>query len=123
MRRSAVLLTVIFLILAGGIASAQQTDISANIFGAYTNHVTGKGLEETATKSGGGLLSFRFFPHQHNGVEVNYAYTKNSQRYTALSSASVIGVQAGIHELTGAYVYHLNRGPVQPFALAGGGLL
>lgn len=123
MRRSAVLLPLIFLIFAGGIASAQQTEISANILGVYTNHVTGKGLAETATKSGGALLSFRFFPHEHNGVEVNYAYTKNSQRFSALSGASVTAVQASIHELTGAYVFHVNRGPVQPFALVGAGLL
>jgi opacity protein-like surface antigen len=123
MIRSAVLLTVIFLILAGGIASAQQTDVSANVFGAYTNSVNGKGLHETATKSGGVLLSFRFFPHQHNGVEVNYAYTKNSQRYSDLSGFPVASVQSSIHELTGDYVFHVNRGPVQPFALAGAGFL
>lgn len=123
MRRSAVLLAVIILIFAGEIASAQQTDISANIIGVYTNQVTGKGLTETATKSGGALLSFRFFPHQHNGVEVNYGYTKNSQLYSALSGVPVTSVQASIHEMTGAYVFHVNRGPVQPFALAGAGLL
>jgi opacity protein-like surface antigen len=123
MRRSAILLTLIFLVLTGGIASAQQTDISANVIGVYTNHVTGNGLAETATKSGGVLLSFRFFPHQHNGVEVNYAFTKNTQRYNDFSGAPVTEVQAGIHEFTGAYVFHVNRGPVQPFALAGAGLL
>jgi len=123
MRRTAVLLTVIFLALASGIASAQQTDVSLNVIGTYTNHVTGKGLDETATKSGGALFSFRHFPHKHNGLEINYAYTKNSQIYTTLAGAPVTRVQAGIHELSGAYVYHITSGPVQPFALAGGGLL
>jgi outer membrane immunogenic protein len=123
MRRSAVLLAVIFLILAGGIASAQQSDVSANVIGVYTNHVDGKGLQETATKSGGMLLSFRHFPHQHNGVEVNYAYTKNSQRYSDLSGVPVASVQSSIHEITGAYVFHASRGKIQPFALAGAGLL
>jgi opacity protein-like surface antigen len=123
MRRIAVLLTVIFLILASGIASAQQTDVSVNAIGTFTNSVTGKGLDETATKSGGALISFRYFPHQHNGIEVNYAYTKNSQVYTSLSGAPVTSVQSSIHEFTGAYVYHLTRGSLQPFALAGAGLL
>jgi len=123
MRHTAVLLTVIFLILASGIASAQQTDVSFNALGTFTNSVTGKGLNETATKSGGALLSFRYFPHQHNGIEVNYAYTKNSQVYTSLSGVPVTRVQSSINEFTGAYVYHVTRGPVQPFGLVGAGFL
>ncbi|HVJ04777.1 MAG TPA: outer membrane beta-barrel protein [Candidatus Saccharimonadales bacterium] len=123
MRRSAVLLTVIFLILAGGIASAQQTDVSVSGIGVYTDTVTGKGVQETATKSGGVLVSFRHFPYHHNGVEVNYSYTKNTQRYSDLSGSQLADVQSSIHEVTGAYVFHVTRGAVQPFALAGAGLL
>ena len=123
MKHTAILLTGLFLICACGIASAQQTDISANVLGVYTREASGSGLHETATKSLGMLLSFRHFPQQHNGLEVNYAYTKNSQRYTDVSGAELKRVQAGIHELTGAYVYHITRGALQPFALAGAGFL
>jgi opacity protein-like surface antigen len=121
--RSSAVFAGIFVILACGIGSAQQTDVSVSAIGIFTNSVAGNGLEESATASGGGLFSFRHFGQQHNGVEVNYAYTKNSQRYNDLSGASVADVQSSIHELTGAYVFHFTKGSFQPFALAGGGLL
>ncbi len=77
MRRSAVLLTAMFLILAGGIASAQQTDVSVSGIGVYTDTVTGKGVRETATKSGGVLVSFRHFPYRHNGTPRTRSATTN----------------------------------------------
>lgn len=124
MRRSAVLLTVLFLIFAGASAFAQQTDFAVSGIGVYTDHVTGKGVAETATTSAGVLVSFRHFSYHHNGVEVNYSYTKNSQRYRDASSGALLGdVQAGIHEATGAYVFHFTHGILQPFALAGGGFV
>jgi opacity protein-like surface antigen len=121
MQRSVVLLTVFFLLLCGGIASA-QSDISVNGNVAIANTSTGNGVHETATKSAGLLVSFRHFS-SHSGLEVNYGYTKNSQKYTDQSGASIANVQSGNHEITGAYIFRLTRGPVQPFALAGGGLL
>lgn len=122
MQRRAVLLTVFFLILAGGISSAQSSDISVNGNVAIANTSTGHGVHETATKSAGLLLSFRHFS-SHSGFEVNYGYTKSSQKYTDQSGASIANVQSGNHEITGAYIFRLTRGPIQPFALAGGGLL
>lgn len=123
MKRSAVLLTAIFLLLAGGIASAQQSDISLSAIGVFTNSVTAKGLNESATKSGGALLSYRYFPHQHNGLEVNLSYSLNSQTFKDLSGKPVTRAQTNVYELTGAYVYHFTHGSLQPFALAGGGFL
>jgi opacity protein-like surface antigen len=121
MPRSALLLTAVFLILASGIASA-QSDVSLNVTGNFANTVNGKGIEETATKSGGVLFSFRHFSH-HNGFEANYGYTKNSQKYSDQLGNSVASIQSSIHELTAAYVWRATRGAVQPFALAGGGFL
>jgi opacity protein-like surface antigen len=121
--RSSAVLAGIFVILACGIGSAQQTDVSLSAIGVYTNSVAGKGLEESASASGGGLFSVRHFGQQHNGFEINYAYTKNSQRYNDLSGVPVAVVQSSVHELTGAYVFHFTRGSFQPFALAGGGVL
>ncbi len=123
MKRSAILLTVLFLLLAGGIASAQQSDLAVSVIGAFTDNVTGDGLHETATTSAGPLLSYRRFPGEHSGLEVNYAYTKNSHVYSTLAGSQLPGVQTNMHELSAAYVFHLTRGSFQPFALAGGGLL
>jgi opacity protein-like surface antigen len=121
MNRSAVVLA--FLFFAVGFSSAQQSDLSLSAIGAFTGSVTGNGIQETATDSGGGLLSYRHFAHEHNGIEANYSYTKNSQRFTYVSGAPVTDVQTNVQELTAAYVFHVTRGSLQPYALAGGGLL
>jgi opacity protein-like surface antigen len=123
MQRSALLFTLFFLVLVSGIASA-QTDISANVTGVITKEVDGKGVQETATKSLGVLVSFRHFNGSHSGVEVNYGYTKNSQKYADQATGNLLAsIQTSIHEVTGAYVFRLNRGMFQPYALAGAGLL
>lgn len=116
MKRSAVVLA--FLLLAVGIVSAQQNDLSLSAFGAFTSSVTTKNIYENATDSVGGLLSYRHFAHEHNGIEVNYGLTENSQRLYPVTE-----VQTFVHEMTGAYIFHVTRGNLQPYALAGGGLL
>jgi opacity protein-like surface antigen len=123
MKRSAILLSAIFFLFSAGSALAQQADISLSAIGAFTDHVSGDGVHEWATTSGGGLLSFRHFSQQTGpGLEVNYGYTKNSQIYVD-SSYTKTSVQASIHEFSGAYVYRFKTAFVQPFLRAGGGLL
>jgi len=122
MKRSVLLLTVAFLISVGGIASA-QTDISASVNDNFAPSASGKGLDEKVTKSAGFLFSYRHFSNSHSGVEVNYGFTKNSHILTNQSGVNLSDVQANVHELSVDYVFHATIGPIQPFLLAGGGLL
>jgi opacity protein-like surface antigen len=123
MKRSIFLLTVVFLIVVSGIASAQQTDVSVNVSGVFTNQNNGSFLDRTATTSAGFLFSFRHFPYRNNGVEVSYGYTKNSQEYKDRFGNDIPPIQTSVHELTADYVLRANLGQFHPFALAGGGLL
>lgn len=122
MKRCVVTLVAVFA-LATGMAFAQSSgDFSANLTGAFGTSTSGNGLTQTPTNSAGLLLSGRFNFGQFSAIEANYGYTKNSQKYLD-QFGNFTAVQAGVHEVTGAYVLRMNHGPVRPFALAGGGLL
>ncbi len=122
MRRCLTLLFAVF-ILATGMAFAQSSgDFSANLTGVFGNSTNGSGLSQTPTNSAGLLLSGRFNLGRFSAVEASYGYTRNSQNYSDLFG-NFASVQAGVHEVTGAYVLRSSHGPVRPFALAGGGIL
>lgn len=124
MKRSALLLAFVLLIFASGIALAQHSDVAVSGTGVFTNRITGSGLAQTATASGGFLISYRHIAH-HGGIEVSYGYTQNSQRYGGLfgSATSFVPIQTGMNEVTADYVYRASFGRIKPFALAGGGLI
>jgi opacity protein-like surface antigen len=124
MRRSAILLGMIYFLCAVAGAWAQSNELSLGASGVFTNSVNGHGIHETATNSGGGVLSYRHFSQPTGpGFEVNLGYTKNSQNYLDTTDGTKTSVQAGIHEFTGAYVYRFKSGSIRPFLLAGGGFL
>ena len=103
------------------LAQGSRADVSANLTGVFGQTVTGNGIQQTQTNSAGGLLSFRYFLNRYAGIEGNYSYTRNSQDYSGVGG--VAGVKAGVHELTSAFVLRPARGKIQPFVLAGGGVL
>ena len=122
MKRRVIPFVTVF-ILATGMAFAQTSgDISANLTGFFTDSTAGNGIVQTPTNSAGALVSGRFNFGRFSAVEANYSYTKNSQQYL-LPFFNFTEVQAGVHEVTGAYVLKLGYGPFRPFLLAGGGIL
>jgi opacity protein-like surface antigen len=117
------ILFVTVIILATGMAFAQTSgDVSGNLTGIYGNSTSGNGVLQSPTNSAGVLVSGRFNFGRFSAVEANYGYTKNSQQYLDLFG-NFTEVQAGVHEVTGAYVLRYGYGPVRPFLLAGGGVL
>jgi opacity protein-like surface antigen len=117
-------LLALLLITMTGAALAQgaHADVSANLAGVFGQSVTGNGIQQTPTNSAGALFSFRYYLNRYAGVEANYGYTRNSQDYN-FGFGNVVGVQAGMHEVTGALVLRGGHGPVRPFVLVGGGVL
>ncbi len=98
-----------------------KQDVAVQAFGSFVKKTTENGIDNKATKSGGVLATYRYFFSKHHGVEGNYGYTLNTQKY--LSSASALGVNTHSHEVSGAYVFRLPMGRVTPFALAGAAAL
>jgi opacity protein-like surface antigen len=98
-----------------------RQDIAVQAFGSFVKKTTENNVDNKATKSGGVLASYRYFFSKHHGVEGNYSYALNTQKY--ISSTSDLGVNTRSHEVSGAYVFRVPTRRVTPFALAGAGAL
>ena len=100
---------------------AARQDVAVQAFGSFLTSTTQDGVQNTATKSGGVLASYRYFFSTHHGVEADYGYSLNTERYTSTESA--LGVKTHSHEIFGDYVFRMPFHKVTPFALAGVGAL
>ena len=120
-RRHAILVLCLALISTAALAQGARVDVAANLTGVFGQTVTGNPITQKQTNSAGGLFSFRYFLGKYAGVEANYGYTRNSQNY--IGPGTAVGIQAGVHEVTGALVLRYGPKPIQPFVLVGGGLL
>jgi hypothetical protein len=95
-----------------------KLDAAVSVFGQSTQATSGNGIHDSPTESMGGLATLRQSFKPWLGYELNYSYTRFSERYSDFPFA----VQDNVHEATGAY---LVQGPkllvFQPFATVGGG--
>jgi len=90
-------------------------------FGSFLKSTTDNGVQNSATNSGGVLGSYRYFFGVHNGVEVNYGYALNTQKFA--SSSGALGVKNYSHEASAAYVFRLPLKRFTLFVTAGAGAL
>jgi opacity protein-like surface antigen len=65
--------------------TAYKSDASVQALGSFVKQTTQAGIKQDATNSGGVLGTYRFWFGRHNGVEANYAWTTNTEKY--ISSA------------------------------------
>jgi len=98
-----------------------KSDVAVQALGSFVKDTTDNGVTHSASNSGGVLGTYRYYFGRHNGVEFNYGYTQDSQRYAL--SGNVASTQAYSHEATAAYVWRLPLNRITPFALAGAGSL
>ncbi|MGD1073785.1 MAG: porin family protein [Bryobacteraceae bacterium] len=59
------------------------------------------------------LAGYRLYFNRYNGVELNYGYTQNTEKYGSS------GVKTNSNEISGAYVFRFPMKRWSPFALAG----
>ncbi len=133
MRRNTTLLTMMFgaaLIAAPLFAqeegaqeeTSHTQEVSVQGFASFLRSTTQDGVRQSADTSGGVLASYRFFFDAHSGIEANYSFQENTQRYGTAGSLANVGTRA--HELSAAYVYRFPMKRITPFVLAGvGGLI
>jgi len=82
-------------------------EAAASIFGQFTGTTNGNSIKDSPTDSLGGLATVRQSFHPWLGYEVNYSYTRFTERYSTIP----FGVQNNVHEVSGAY---LLQGPTIP---------
>jgi opacity protein-like surface antigen len=127
MKKLSQLLAALAVVMTFGIGAYAQVEqpsqISIQGTGLITKSTDNNGSTYDTTKSGGFLLGYSYQFNSWAGLEGNYGYTRNTQNFSAQSSASAI--QANVHEVTGSFVAHFPTGVrgVHPYALAGGGAL
>src|SRR6266851_7695270 len=73
-----------------------KSEASAQFFGTFLKKTNQNGVRERSSDSGGILASYRYFFTNHQGVEVNYGYSRSTQSYNFASVAT--GVNANQHE-------------------------
>jgi outer membrane immunogenic protein len=96
-----------------------KNEVSVQAFGSFVKSTNQNGVESTVTNSGGVLGSYRRFFDKHNGVEVDYGYSLNTQNYNSATAGT--GVQNYSHEISAAYVFRIPMHRFTPFVLAGAG--
>jgi opacity protein-like surface antigen len=107
-------------------ASAQtlkNLEGAVNIFGQFTQSSNGNGVQDSPTDSLGVVATVRQSFHPWLGYEINYGYTRFSEKYSTVP----FPVQNNVHEASGAYLLQGPTIPIlglQPFGAVGvGGLL
>ena len=126
-----ILAGVMSLGLAVTAAYAQEgnrNDITVSAIGSFQQNTNGNGIQQSSTNSAGALFSYRYFFTNHQGLELNYAYSRYDQQFTSLIPSTTLtgtlGVPAHVNEATAAYVYRLGLGHrLSPFFSAGTGAL
>ena len=99
----------------------RRSEVSAQILGTFVHSTVQNGIEQTNSDSAGVLATYRFFFSKHQGLEANYAYSRNTTTYSLPFGQS--GVTANQHEWTGAYVFRFPTRWINPYVEAGvGGL-
>lgn len=118
----------VLLAAAATAAQAQESrqDVSISAFEEIAPQVSGNAVQPMSTTRVTGVLgSYRYMLTPRSGLELNYAWSQNSIKYSAFSAGVPNGrVHAREQEISAAYVYSRNYKNFNPFAEAGvGGML
>jgi hypothetical protein len=100
----------------------KNLDGAVSVFGQSTGTINANGIRDHPTESMGALATVRQSFHPWLGYEVNYSYTRFTERFSTIP----FGVQDNVHEVSVAYLAQLPTLPIlglQPFATVGTGAL
>ncbi len=98
-------------------AQESRQDISVSVTGLFPPFISDNAVQQTGTYGLGGLVSYRFMLTPRSGLEVNYQYAQNSQKYH--TSFNDIRVHDRLQEFSAAYVLNQTFKNWNPFLEAG----
>ncbi len=112
------------LILSAMTAFGQESrqDVSVSAYGLLAPNVTGNAVHMTTTRTVGFLGSYRYLLTPRSGLELNYSFAQNSNKY--ITSFIPNGrIHTRQQELSAAYVYNMTFKRFNPFVEAGPGAM
>jgi hypothetical protein len=109
------------------VLAQNRSDLSINAFGSFVTQSSGQQVTLAPTTSTGFLATYRHALKQRHAVELNYAFTRNSQNYTVTDlsgNQTLNSIRSNVHEATADYVFTPRKSArLNPFLFAGGGAL
>jgi opacity protein-like surface antigen len=98
-----------------------NSEVSANFTGNFQNTVTGLGVTDAPTDSGGLLVNYRYHFNRWSAIEANYSWTRFAQSYNTGTLS-----QANMNEASLAYQFTFGiseEKKLHPFVEVGTGAL
>src|SRR5260370_17380334 len=89
-----------------------KSEASAQFSGTFLKKTDQNGVRQRSSDSGGILASYRYLFTNHQGVEVNYGYSRSTMSYDF--GAGPLGTSANQHEITGPSTLPLPIPPLPP---------
>ena len=110
------------LLAVSAFGQESRQDVSVSGFGLFAPDVTGNAVHLTTTRTLGFLGSYRYLLTPRSGLEANYGFAQNSNKYVT-SFIPNGRIHTRQQELSVAYVYNVTYKSLDPFAEAGVGAL
>lgn len=117
MKKSILLLLLLPLVTVAGFAQESRQDISVSGSALFPPFIVGNGTHLSSKIGFGALISYRYLLTPHNGLELNYQYAQQIQRFAY--SSNKIQIHNRFQEASGAYVRGFNFRNWNPFLEAG----
>jgi outer membrane immunogenic protein len=117
MRKTLLLFLLLPFMAVASQAQESRQDISVSVTGIFPPFITGNAVQQNATDGLGALVSYRYMLTPRSGLELNYQYAQNSQKYYT----SFLNYRAHdrMQEFSGAYVLNANFKNWNPFIEGG----
>jgi outer membrane immunogenic protein len=117
MRKMLLLFLLLPFMAVASQAQESRQDVSLSVGGIFPPFITGNDVQQTGTYGLSGLVSYRYMLTPRSGLELNYQYTQNTQKY--FTSFNNISVHDRMQEISGAYVLNQTFKNWNPFLEAG----
>jgi outer membrane immunogenic protein len=120
--KKTMLLCALILSAAGAFGQESRMDASASVWGLNSPNVTGNAVHLSTTHTLGFLGSFRYLLTPRSGLELNYGFAQDSNKYVT-SFIPNGRIHTRQQEVSGAYVYNMTFKKFNPFVEGGAGAL
>jgi opacity protein-like surface antigen len=114
------------MVFAAQAQEGNRSDVTVSATGSFEQNTNGNGVNQSANNTAGVLFTYRYFFTNHNGLEVDYGFSRFNQQYSSSNALTPfsLSVLANTNEATASYVFRYGVGHrLTPFLTAGTGAL